>query len=406
MAIAVGEAVTKAWDRMVTTLFKPFAIEKWFIVGFAAWLAYLFEDGEINLQGQIRGNLNGLRPVLQWMGNNLLLTALGAVVITVLLIALTGVLAFLRARGQFMLLHALTHEKFEIGETWSEYANEANSAFKFFFAYSAATMLIGLTFAVFVVSIAYNDIVSGKFGGGAIAALALGLLVGFPGFLLLSLIGKFVRDFVLPLMFVHRIPIGEAWGRARHTLIAEHKGELVLFYLLGIALGLAGGVVIGVVGCVLCCISWIPYISTVLFLPIFVFFRCYSLCFLQQLGPEFWAFPELADRKGPPICPACGYDLRGNPFTPTCPECGIAINPDSFDLTGYARPAAATAGADAASTPAADQIDDADLVIDLEPEKPKDTGSNEGIPGFPQAPPAPDSPTDEKKPPTNDRDNA
>lgn len=398
MAMAVGDAVSKAWERMVRTLFKPFAIEKWFLIGFAAWLAYLFEDGGFNLQGQIRGNLGDLRPVLQWFANHPIVTVLGGIGYVVLAVAVTGVLAFLRSRGQFMLLHALTHEKFEIGESWSEYANEANSAFKFYFAFSAVTSLIGGGFAVMLVVLAYADIMSQSFGPAAIIAIILGVVLGIPGFFIVTLIEKFVRDFVLPLMFVHRIPIGEAWARARNTLLAEHKGDLVLFYLLAIVLAIASGFAAGIVTCVTCFIPALPYIGTVILLPIYIFFRCYSLCFLQQLGPEFWVFPASADAKGPPICPACGYDLRGNPFTETCPECGIAINPDSFDLTGYTRPAAAP--------PTENKIDEADLVIDLEPEKPKDNGTIGGIPGFPQAPSAPDSPTDEKKPPTSDRDNA
>ncbi len=30
-------------------------------------------------------------------------------------------------------------------------------------------------------------------------------------------------------------------------------------------------------------------------------------------------------RMAPGLCPACGYDLRGNPSATSCPECGAAV---------------------------------------------------------------------------------
>ena len=39
--------------------------------------------------------------------------------------------------------------------------------------------------------------------------------------------------------------------------------------------------------CFTCCVALLPYLSSVAFLPIFVFFRCYSLGFLAQFGEEW-----------------------------------------------------------------------------------------------------------------------
>lgn len=392
MAISVGEAVTKAWERMVSVLFKPFAVEKWFLVGFAAWLAYLFEDSGANLRGQIQGDLSGVRTILRWFTDHPIAIPFIAIAYLFAVLAFTGGITFLRARGHFMLLHALTHEKFEIGESWSEYSNEANSAFKYFFAITAAPPLLGGVFVAFLAVIAYSDIMRGTMGAAGVIAFALGILVGLPVLILLVLANNFVRDFVLPVMFVHRIPLGEAWARVRGPILGEHKGELVLFYLLSFALAIAAGVVTCVATCLTLCATALPYIGTVILLPIYIFFRCYSLCFLQQLGPDFWSFPAIGAAKGPPVCPACGYDLRGNPFTETCPECGVVIPPNSFDLSGYAAPAAPPSTDAATATPPVptkDVIDDADLIVDLPDEQPKGTNTLGDFPPFPEAPPPP-----------------
>src|SRR5687767_10268602 len=45
MAKSVTEPITQAYNRTVDILFKPFNITKWFVLGFAAWLAQLGEGG-------------------------------------------------------------------------------------------------------------------------------------------------------------------------------------------------------------------------------------------------------------------------------------------------------------------------------------------------------------------------
>ena len=48
--------------------------------------------------------------------------------------------------------------------------------------------------------------------------------------------------------------------------------------------------------CLAACILAIPYIGTVLLLPLFVFDRCYSLAFLEQLGGP-WALSPATEEQ-------------------------------------------------------------------------------------------------------------
>ena len=63
--------------------------------------------------------------------------------------------------------------------------------------------------------------------------------------------------------------------------------------------------------CITCCIAGLPYISSVVFLPILVFLRAYALFFLQQMGGGWNLFgeqpaPTPAPTPAPPPAPARG----------------------------------------------------------------------------------------------------
>lgn len=84
------------------------------------------------------------------------------------------------------------------------------------------------------------------------------------------------------------------------------RGRLVpflLFYGMFLALGLAAGIVMVLGMCMTCCVAALPYLSSVVFLPVFVFFRCYALCFLEQVAPEWTILPPSARSVGSPVIP-------------------------------------------------------------------------------------------------------
>ena len=99
-------------------------------------------------------------------------------------------------------------------------------------------------------------------------------------------------------------------------------GTFVLYFLFKFVLFIGAAILAVIVTCLTCCIAVIPYLGTVILLPIFVFFRCYSLYFMQQFGPP-WIFFDLGY-----TCPVCGYDLRGSLEQAQCPECGTPIIDD------------------------------------------------------------------------------
>ena len=83
-------------------------------------------------------------------------------------------------------------------------------------------------------------------------------------------------------------------------LLSANVGLFTLYFLFSIVLGMAIGLMVMVVmfaTCCCCCLMLLPYVGTVLLLPVLMFKRCYSLYFLAQFGPEYDVFPP----AGPPM---------------------------------------------------------------------------------------------------------
>jgi hypothetical protein len=88
-------------------------------------------------------------------------------------------------------------------------------------------------------------------------------------------------------MYRREVGTAEAWTVLRQELLPGNGWRFVGFYLMNLLLGIGAAILMLLACCLTCCIAILPYISSVVFLPIFVFFRCYSLEFLAQFGEEW-----------------------------------------------------------------------------------------------------------------------
>jgi hypothetical protein len=70
-----------------------------------------------------------------------------------------------------------------------------------------------------------------------------------------------------------------------------------------IVIAIAIGILAFLACCFTCCLALLPYLGTVILLPLFVFQRSYSLCFLEQLGPDWSLFPAnpLPEARAPEV---------------------------------------------------------------------------------------------------------
>lgn len=292
---SVGNAVSAAFERTKWILFRPFNLNKWLVLGFCAFLAGLGEGGgggNFGGQGGGRGGGGGLqtREAVQFVEEHLLVIVLGGVAVLLLVAGVTALVQWLSSRGKFMLLHGVATNTAAVVDPWKRYREPANSLFAFRFALFAIGVAVVLGTGVLAAVLAWPDLYANRFGGGAIAGIALLVgVVATMGFAMIVL-KNVLEDFVVPVMYLRNVRTVEGLGIFRRELLSGHLGTFVLFYLLKIVLGLGAGLLVLAGMCLTCCLAALPYVSSVVFLPIAVFFRSYSLSLLEQFGPEWYVF--------------------------------------------------------------------------------------------------------------------
>lgn len=299
--ISVTVPFGQALERVRTVLLQPFDVAKWFVIGFCAWLAYLGEGGFHS--GFNYGTGHGPGPnnlqaefehARHYVVNNLGWIIPVAVALVVAIIAICLVVLWLNSRGRFMFLHCVALNAAEVVLPWRKYAREANSLFLF----RVVLALIGLVtvlpviggFLLVVLRMVFHQ--AATFGGVA-GALALFLLL-----MILSIafwvIGRLLKDFVVPIQLLRGSACVPAWREFAGLLRAD-LGHFILYLLFRIALAIGIAVAILIVVVVTCCCAGclfaLPYLGTVLLLPVFVLERSYSIYYLAQYGPEYSVFP-------------------------------------------------------------------------------------------------------------------
>lgn len=291
MKISVVDPVSPAIERTKLILFRPFDLGKWFKLGFCAFLASLGEGGGSPNFGGNSGGGNGLDldPVWTWIHEHwtLILTIAAAVFVIAFLFGLLVI--WLSSRGKFMFVDGIVHNRGAVVAPWGEYRREANSLFWFRFVFGLGCFLFFALLVGGCVMVAMPSIQAKEFGPPAVMALAIGVPIMILFSIAAGLINLCLSHFVVPIMYLRRIGVMAAWGVFRHQILAGHVGTFVLYVLFQIVIGFSIGVLALTATCLTCCLTAVPYLGTVILLPLPVFMRSYQLYFLQQFGSE-WAF--------------------------------------------------------------------------------------------------------------------
>jgi len=309
--VSVIAPLGRAIEHTRAMLFRPFDAGKWFTIGFCAWLAGLGRSGtgyNFNFNQQRQVSRDQLREAVAHVHDYVLghlywiVPAVSAFVLFFL--AVLVVFLWLGSRGAFMFLHCVARDRAEVAEPWRRFRVAGNSLFGFrlgltFLGFAVLLPLV-LTAAVRLYTMLVNDawVIPGiwELVGLGLTILAAALVFG--------VIHKLTNDFVVPVMALRGRGCWAGWAETGR-LLAAHPLEFILYLLFQIVLGFAIVliVILVVIGtcCLAGCILVLPYLGTVLLLPVLVFSRAYSLFYLAQYGPEFDAFAPPAP---PPLVPA------------------------------------------------------------------------------------------------------
>jgi hypothetical protein len=303
--ISVIEPVADALEMVKTILFRPFDLEKWLIIGLCAWLAFLGSGGGFNGGGpHFEKPEHTNVPEILAQAKVFVMANLIWLIPLVSIIAIAGiliwlVLTWLSSRGHFMFVHCIAHNKAEARVPWNRFSSHGNSLFLFRVILGLITFITLVTYVILAGVWVVGSLGEFAFTAGFVFNTIFAVLGLLLIWLVLFLVKKLTLDFVVPIMFLRTSSCTAAWGKFLEILFAR-KGSFILYLLFQLVISIVIGAMLLAMICITCCcagcIMLIPYVGTVLLLPVLVFKRAYSLCYLRQFGPDFDVFtpvPEL-----------------------------------------------------------------------------------------------------------------
>ena len=275
-------------------LFRPFDITKWLVIGFAAFLSGWFNSGggTINPWSFRNWNSTNLRyPTFQFRSFNM--DHAGLILLTAIALCAVVILAFLIlwlwvvARGRFIFIDCLVRNRAAIAEPWREFRQEGNR----FFVFLMVLMLVSLVLVALIGGLIFGCVVWWRnYRVSNVPALFVLVPIAVFVWMAFAVVVNLITYFMPPVMYTRRCSPVDA-ARAILQLIFDDPAPFILFILFMIALWI-GWIMLGcLVTCATCCLASLPYIGTVIVLPVPVLFRSFSLLFLRQFGPEWdvWA---------------------------------------------------------------------------------------------------------------------
>jgi hypothetical protein len=308
--ISVIDPISPAIGRVKTILFDPFDLGKWFVIGFSAWLAQLGDAGgggggpgggpprgidqDIHRQiGQAReyvfANLDWIAPLV--------------VAGLAIFIGLWLLFVWLSSRGRFMFLYCVAQNRAEVTNPWHQFRAHANSLFAFRVVVGLITFVAAFTPFVIGGIVVVTSSATVGFNVVSVMGIVAAVMYFIAVMVVAALIGKFTKDFAVPIMYLHTNRATTAW-RILLDLLSVNKGRFFLYILFQIVIGAAIGATLAIAACCTCCckacLFALPYLGTVILLPVHVFTRSYSLYYLAQYGRELNVFePQPGGATGP-----------------------------------------------------------------------------------------------------------
>ena len=289
--IEVFAPFSSALDLTKLILFQPFDLTKWFAIGFAAFLSHLGGGGGLSYNRRLAdGDWNWrMRSVGQeafgsWSGMPAWLIPV-LIVMFLLILVIVLVLAWVGARGRFIFTDCIVRNRGAIAEPWHEFRKEGNSYFLFMLVIMASVLCVTLLASL---PLWLPLLISGAAPQGV--GLILGLLLFGLVMIVVGVTVSLLAGFMVPVMYRRRCRAMEAL-RATMTAVTSQPGPVILYLLFSIVLWVAIAMVACLTTCVTCCITAIPYVGTVILLPLYVFPMSYLLLFVRQFGNDYdaWA---------------------------------------------------------------------------------------------------------------------
>ena len=285
--IEIFKPFGEAFELMKKILFQPFDLKKWLVIGFAAWLANLGGgggSGGFNYSDNRHEDAQKLNETISQIPQPILITGICVLVCVVLLLIV--LFAWLRARGRFIFVDCIVRNRAAIVEPWKEFRAEGNSFFLF------SLLVVLALFAVIVIAGLILIVPFIPWGNQAQPGVAFWIGLSLLIFVAVCLVfvWAMASQLMVTIMYRQRCPARLAFAQAV-DLVTSHPGPILLYVLFLLLLGVAVVMISCAVACATCCVAAIPYVGTVILLPVSVTLGAFSLLFLRQFGSDYnvWA---------------------------------------------------------------------------------------------------------------------
>lgn len=298
MYISYAAPFGRAYQRMVNALFRPFDLKKWFLVGFTAFLAGLLDSPGGNGGSSRSGGgdypdfesiAHAPHYVWDWLSTHqgwMVLIAFGTIVVIGLVIIIT----WLSSRGKFMFLDNVIHDRALVAEPWDKYKHLADSLFLWRVMYGFIVFLAVVMFFTYFFIRAADIYENGVYEDFPWFFIIRYGLLAFALFLIISFISLLLDSFIVPIMYQNNLLATDAW-RKFMPLFQAHFFRFVFYGLFVFLIGILVFILVVLLGFMTCCIGLllviIPYISSVVLLPVSYTLRAFSVEFLAQFGPDY-----------------------------------------------------------------------------------------------------------------------
>jgi len=247
-----------AMERVRTMLFRPFRLSTWLKIGFIGILGggVARFNNSMNFRGPLvppeisRGRVDDPFGELQRAIHSIHLADYAHIIMMALLaaLAISMIFLYLFCRFRFVLFDAILSGEAVVGRGWRRYASQANRYFGFWLAFRLvvlATMLLIIGLPL------WNAYKSGAFNGDD-SLLALFKILGsialgaFAAGAVFAIISTLMKDFILPIMALDDMTLGDAWTALFRVIQSEPGAwagyigmKLVLTIGAGIAMAIA-----------------------------------------------------------------------------------------------------------------------------------------------------------------------
>jgi hypothetical protein len=286
-------------------LFQPFDLSKWLVLGFSAWLAGLAtgNGGGSSWQAYDFGDFSGSREVvsdldrvLERLVEQVFLVPLVLVLVSVALVIILLVL-WISSRAKFIFLDNTVHDRAMIVEPWKRFQRLGNSLFLWRLGFAVVCLAVVLVVLVVIFAPAATLSFSDALRGLSFATIFLGVLVMAVVGVIAAFVLLLLENFVIPIMYRFDLRATEAW-RALLPWLRTYGGSFVLYGGFVLLVAIPAFFAFWVLCCCTCCIVALPYLGTVILLPVWVTYRLLGPEFLAQFDPSFDLFAAAQEAEG------------------------------------------------------------------------------------------------------------